>query len=267
MEELNVLDDTQADVVDSQEEPEQVEDSVSESAESEPAESVESEVATDTEDDNTQSKEENAKYAEIRRKYEAEKAEAVQKEKDKLISEMYGESHGIHTEAEYKKAIEEAKRQKEVEALKEEKGYDDEDAQAIYEAKKLKAEREKEAQSAKEKEAEQERTRKDNEDFLEWFKSENGRAYDSEKDKIPDAVWDKVKEGEPLKYAYMEHQYAELKKGKATKEKNAENAELALGAVKSGTAETALTPESIERMSEKEIADRWSEVKKVLGMR
>ena len=64
------------------------------------SESVETEVAPVTEE--KQSKEENAKYAEVRRK--AEKA-AI----DKFISDQYGQSHGIHTKEEYDKAIAEQK--------------------------------------------------------------------------------------------------------------------------------------------------------------
>jgi len=47
-----------------------------------------------------QSKEDNAKYADIRRNAEREA-------QDKLISEMYGTSHGIHTKADYDKAYRE----------------------------------------------------------------------------------------------------------------------------------------------------------------
>lgn len=47
-----------------------------------------------------QSKEDNAKYADIRRNAEREA-------QDKLISEMYGTSHGIHTKADYDKAVRE----------------------------------------------------------------------------------------------------------------------------------------------------------------
>ena len=54
-----------------------------------------------------QSKEDNAKYADVRRNAEREA-------QDRLISEMYGTSHGIHTKADYDKAVRE---QKEAELL------------------------------------------------------------------------------------------------------------------------------------------------------
>jgi len=64
-------------------------------------ESVETEVAPVTEE--VQSKEDNAKYADVRKK-------AEQSGRDKFISDQYGESHGLHTEAEYNKAIAEQKK-------------------------------------------------------------------------------------------------------------------------------------------------------------
>lgn len=67
-----------------------------------------SEVTTEQQTEkHVQSPEENSKYAEVRR-------EAERKAQDKLISELYGESHGIHTKAEFDKAMRE---QKEAELL------------------------------------------------------------------------------------------------------------------------------------------------------
>lgn len=95
MENLNTVDAVTEEVV-----------TLEETEQAEVVESVESEVATDTpteevvekDEKPVQSKEENSKFAEVRKK-------AEQAAQDKLISEMYGESHGIHTKAEYDKAI------------------------------------------------------------------------------------------------------------------------------------------------------------------
>lgn len=73
------------------------------------SESVETEVAPVAEQ--VQSKEENAKFAEVRKK-------AEQHAIDKFISDQYGKSHGIHTEAEYNKAIAEQKQAELLESLK-----------------------------------------------------------------------------------------------------------------------------------------------------
>jgi len=85
-------------------------------------ESVQSEVAPDTvaEEKHVQSPEANAKFKEFRLKAEKEKAEAVQKAKDDLIAEQYGESHGIYTEADYKKALEKQKQQELLDKMKSE---------------------------------------------------------------------------------------------------------------------------------------------------
>lgn len=97
-----------------------------------PTESVETEVAPVAEEEPKQTKEENAKFAEIRRKYEAEKAEAAQKARDKFIEEQFGKTHNIHTEAEYNKAIAEQKQNELLKSLKD----GDVDPKEIYEQMK-----------------------------------------------------------------------------------------------------------------------------------
>jgi ATP-dependent protease HslVU (ClpYQ) ATPase subunit len=73
------------------------------------SESVETEVAPVAEP--KQSKEDNAKFAEVRKKAEREAL-------DKFISDQYGKSHGIHTKAEYDKAMAEQKQNELLESLK-----------------------------------------------------------------------------------------------------------------------------------------------------
>ncbi|MDP4147492.1 MAG: hypothetical protein Q8936_23990 [Bacillota bacterium] len=64
------------------------------------SESVNGDVATSTPEpsQHTQTPEQNAMYANIRRQAEREA-------EDRLISQMYGASHGIHTKAEYDRAV------------------------------------------------------------------------------------------------------------------------------------------------------------------
>ena len=90
----------------------------------EEVESVSSEVATE-QPKQVQSQEENSKFAEVRRK-------AEQEAQDKLISEMYGQSHGIYTKADYDKAV---RQQKEAEMLEQMKS-DEVDPKEIYNALK-----------------------------------------------------------------------------------------------------------------------------------
>ena len=94
-------------------EPEQAE--VVESAASEVATETQPEEVTEPSEKPVQSKEENSKYAEVRKK-------AEQAAQDKLIDEMYGKSHDIHTKADYDKAL---KSQRETELLDKVKNGED----------------------------------------------------------------------------------------------------------------------------------------------
>jgi hypothetical protein len=84
-----------------------------ESVEIEEVESDDSEVTTEQPSERpTQSKEDNAKFAEVRR-------EAERKAQDRLISELYGDQ-GIHTKADYDKAIQAQRESEMLEQLRNE---------------------------------------------------------------------------------------------------------------------------------------------------
>ncbi|MFW9968628.1 MAG: hypothetical protein ACFFDF_00410 [Candidatus Odinarchaeota archaeon] len=106
MEGLNEnLNEGQENVVDSQIEESNVVENEQDNSNSE---SVNEEVATSQKNEKiVQDAETNAKFADVRRKTE-------QETRDKLISEMYGESHNIHTYADYQKALEKQKEDEEV---------------------------------------------------------------------------------------------------------------------------------------------------------
>ena len=94
-------------------------------------ESVQSEVATDTVKE-VQTPEENAKFKEIRLQTEQKIREAEQKAQDQLIADMYGESHGIYTKADYDKAVRQQKEQEMLEQMRTE----ERDPKEIYNALK-----------------------------------------------------------------------------------------------------------------------------------
>ena len=94
MEELNDFNESLEGVVDLQE-----------TEEIETTEPETSEVVTAPVEKQPQSKEENAKFAELRRKYEAEAEAKVQAKADALVAEIYGDQ-GIFTEADLKAARE-----------------------------------------------------------------------------------------------------------------------------------------------------------------
>jgi hypothetical protein len=110
---INVLNDTQTGNVDGQ--TEQVN-----------SESVNGGVATPQNDKPAQSPEQNAEFARVRR-------DAETKARDAVIAEMYGESHGIKTYAEYQKAIADNKAAEQREQFREENGIDPESLKPVFE--------------------------------------------------------------------------------------------------------------------------------------
>jgi len=266
MEELNTVDAVVEEVVIPQNEQVEVTE-----VETEVVENVESEVVTDTQTEVekvVQTPEENAKYAELRRKYEAEKVEAAQAARDKLIEEQYGESHNIHTESEFKAAMARQKEQEAIAAIQSEKNYSEEDAKELFEARRIKAERE--AQQAEMQKTQQQKAaeEKENQEFLDYFERENNRGFDPKKDKIPGEVWERVKNKVSLTQAYMEHELKQLKLGTSVAKLNAENAGSAIGSVNGDgqKIDGPLTQAQVDNMSQAEMMARWPEVKKVMGM-
>lgn len=175
-----------------------------------------------------QSAEENAKYAKVRRDAE-EKARA--KAQDDTIAELYGESHGIHTMADYKSAV---AAQKEAERLAEmqEKGVDPDYLKTLIES-------DPEVKSARQLLADQKQKDADTAnrlEFLDYFKESNGRDYDATKDEIPMETWELTLKGVPLKQAYtlteakmLRAELAALKAGKTAEETNRKNADSSPG--------------------------------------
>lgn len=207
---LNVVDATQENAVDSQ---------------SEQADSTVETVNADNADVTTgkqgetkpvQSPEENAKFAEVRRKAAEE---ARTKARDEMISEMYGDSHGIHTYAEYQAAL---AKQEEEQKLSEmlEKNIPEEYAKEMLENRKFREQFEAE-QKAKQQKAQQEADLKD---FITAFP--NVKADD-----IPVEVWQANEKGIPLRYAYAEHAYKQTIKAEELAKANAENAKSSTGSV------------------------------------
>lgn len=178
-----------------------------------------------------QSKEENAKYAAIRR-------EAEKKARDQMISEMYGQSHGIHTYAEYQKALERENRRK----TAEERGVDyDVLEELINDDPRVK--QASELLTAKERE---EKTRNEQIEFLEYFKEKNGRSFDDSKDVIPAEVFKYAESGVPLLVAYkafgeteaLRKELEAMKAKLSADETNKKNAESSTGGINPAVADS-----------------------------
>lgn len=173
-----------------------------------------------------QSKEDNAKYAAIRR-------EAEKKARDQMISEMYGESHGIHTYSDYQKAIEKEKQRK----LVEEKGYDYDSLEEIINQDP----RIKQANELLTKKEQEERRQQEMFEFLDYYQEAFGESFKG--DELPKEVVKMTEQGIPLTVAYKavaetEHLRNKLKEyeTKQNAEKvNAKNEESSTGGINPNT--------------------------------
>lgn len=101
------------------------------------SESENSGVATLQNEKTAQSAEENAKYAQVRREAEQKaytKAQAeTQKAIDSEYSRLYGTEYGIHSKADYDKAVAEQQATEERERIQEETGIDPDNLKPIFE--------------------------------------------------------------------------------------------------------------------------------------
>lgn len=227
----------------------------------ESSESVNEEVTTSQIEKPVQSKEDNAQYAAVRREAEA-KAEA--RTRDKMISEMYGESHGIHTYSDYQRAVEREAEQKRKADL-EERGID---PSVVDEYVSNNPVVRKAAELIKQQEAQQKQANEYGE-FLEYFRTENGKEFNPSTDKIPDEVWAQTAKGKNLTDAYAYHDSRQLRAKLKAFETNQANAQSSPGSVTGNGAikDTTLTPEMIDSMTDQQRMARWPEIKKVLGMK
>lgn len=121
MDDLNVVDATQEPNVEVQE----VEQVVS--VESDP-----SEVAPEQLEKQVQSKEENSKFAEYRKTSEAKTAKSIQEAVDKEYNNMYGESHNIHSKADFDKVMQKQKEDELLSKYREEESDPETVKQELY---------------------------------------------------------------------------------------------------------------------------------------
>jgi hypothetical protein len=207
-------------------------------------------VTPQVEEKPVQSKEDNARFAEMRRKAESEA-------KDKLISEMYGESHNIHTYADYQKAVQAEQERQRLEELKQ-NNIPEDLAKEIIENKKFREQYEAEKLTRSQQEARQ----KDYESFLNTFP-------DVKADEIPTNVWEEVEKGKSLVDAYAKYEnsllkakIAEYEKGSKTLEANNKNAENTTGSViGNGSAkEQIFTKEEVDKMSLNDVKKNYNRI-------
>lgn len=243
-ENLNTVDAVQEDVVDSQPQ-EQVESTT---------ESVNEEVATSQKQEKpVQTAEDNARYAEIRRKAESE---AV----DRYIASQGYEYNGkpITTKAEYDRALAEVEEQQRRAALQEQ-GIDPSIVDEYVNNNPV-------VKWANEFKTQQEQQQAKQADFSDFLS-----AYpDVKPEEIAAEVWEANSKGVPLRIAYAAHQenatlkakLAEYEKGAKTNEVNAKNAENSTGSVtgNGSTGQPFYTREQVQAMSQEEVNKNYKTI-------
>lgn len=207
---------------------EQVVDAQISEVSEQPVQSVTEEVANPQQEKPVQSKEENAKFAEVRRRAEAEA-------RDKTIADMGMVWNGkpITTYDQYVKAKAEAEEEQRRQSLQD-RGIDpnvvDEYVNSNPTVKKAK-------ELLEQQEAQQ---KKNNEymEFLEYFRNENDREFNVSTDVIPPEVWELNAKGKSLADAFAYHTNKQLKAKLAeyeakmkAQETNAKNAASSPGSV------------------------------------
>ena len=200
-----------------------------------------------------QSAEENAKFAEVRRKATEE---ARTKAKDEMIAEMYGATHGINTYAEYQEAISKQEQEQKLAELLEQ-GLSDEVATELIETRKFREQ----YQAEQKTKQQQEQQQADMKDFI-------GAFPDVKADEIPTEVWKANANGIPLRYAYAEHALKLTRVAETKAKANEENARGSMGSISGlGGQSSVLTQEMVDNMSPQELSSRWGEVKKLFKMK
>lgn len=178
---------------------------------------VSEEVADSQTDSTVQSAEDNAKYADIRRKAEEKARQKAQQEADSKFAELFGEEYGIKSMDEYFNAIKEQREQDRINKLVEQ-NIPEEYAKELIESKKFREQYESEL---KQKQEEAERLAE-----LKEFQKE---FPDAKLDEIPQEVFEDVAKGKTLTDAYSRYEVKALKAQLEQLKKTQENAQASTG--------------------------------------
>jgi hypothetical protein len=150
-----------------------------------------------------------------------EKLQALESDPRLSFVESLASQHGMDVN-QYLEAV---KQQQEQEKLNEliQANIPEHLAKEVLESRKFRDHFEQERQA---KAAEEKANAQFNE-FFAHFEATEGRAFDTNKDQIPQSVWEANAKGVPLKQAYMEHQFKELQQQLKTLKQNESNAKKA----------------------------------------
>ncbi len=269
MNDVKTVDAVAEEVVTPQTETQEPQETTTENVESE---SVETEVAPVTDD--KQSQEENAKFAEVRRKAEAKANEKLKELEEKIANlESNPSMNFVETQAKkYKMSTDayiEARRQQEVDfevkQISEKENVTEDIAKRLYNEQLL-----------TEKTANDVLTKKQQEQKQAYMDEFVSKYPDVDPESIPKEVYHRFNEGDvSLVDAYAIEDNAILREKLSkyedqvkVQERNEENTIASTGSVTgNGEIKSELTDEAISKMSPKQLMSRWKEVKKVTGMK
>ncbi|WHY76071.1 hypothetical protein QNH20_18335 [Neobacillus sp. WH10] len=147
-----------------------------------------------------------------------ERLQALESDPRLAFIENLANQNGM-TADEYIQAVQQQQEQARIDELVQQ-GISEELASEMLENKKFRQQYEAEKQTK----AQQEKQNAEYNEFFDYFKQANGRDFDSNKDQIPETVWQATQNGVPLKFAYMEHQNQQLQQQIQTYKQNETNA-------------------------------------------
>lgn len=184
--------------------------------------------------------------------------EESQKAIDAEYSRLYGDTHNIHSKADYDRAISEQKEQERLQELVNNQGVPEDIAKELIESKKFREQYEAEKQSK----IQQEAKTKDYEAFLSEYPTVKA-------DEILPETWAEVEKGKSLVDAYARQELKQLKakvaeyeKGSKTAEINAKNGQGSTGSLtgNGGNQQAFYTREQVNAMSISEINKNYKAV-------
>ena len=150
-----------------------------------------------------------------------EKLQALETDPRLSFVENLAKQNGMDV-TQYLEAVKQAQQQSEIDRLVQ-ANIPEEYAREMLENRKFREQFEQQ----KQEQANQAKADAEFNDFFAHFQSTEGRAFDANKDQIPQSVWDANSKGVPLKTAYMEHQFQQMQQQLKTLKQNEANAKKA----------------------------------------
>lgn len=199
-------------------------------------------------------------YQRIHDKYESAKTKLSKAEE---VARIYGyrDENGQGTVDEFLETVKQNFDSQQIDSLVS-SGMTESEAKELLE---LRQEKEEFKRTKQEYEA-KELKKKNDLDFMEYFKLVNHREFTTE-DKIPPEVLKAEKQGVPLKYAYADYLAREVSKKAEIEKVNAENKETSAPSMSSTAPDkVTFTEEEVKGMSRADVQKNWSVIAKSMKL-